>query len=232
MNMWPLAARGLYLGLRTVTLSSVRTIDEGGGKCLAEGSAVVIAANHQSHADTAVLHASLPRSCRARVRFVASAVRFQRAERGAPMREVLERWLLHGLAVHAYGSVLVGGEESGLRSIDTLSRLLQDRAAIAMYPEGTRSRDGSLGRLRPGVAMLALATGCSVVPVRIDGTRDALPKSTRFPKFGNRVTVRLRMPLVAKPAETHASFLERVAASLAPTDCLAHRLPSQAEPMP
>jgi 1-acyl-sn-glycerol-3-phosphate acyltransferase len=214
MNAWGVIASSLYWGLRAATCSSVKMIDEGGASSLREKSPIIIVANHQSHADTAVLFAVLPKVCRARVRFVASASRFRRAEPGASLREVLERWLLHGLAVHAYRAILVGGDESGLRAIDTLSRLLNDGAAIAMYPEGTRSRDGTLSKLRPGVAMLALSTGCQVIPVRIDGTGDALPKSTRFPKFFNRVTVRVRGPLRAFPHETHAEFLDRVAASL------------------
>lgn len=214
MNAWPLAAWSLHWGLRAATLARVRMIDEGGVRTLGETGAVVIVANHQSHADTSVLHASLPPNCRRRVRFVASATRFRRADAGAPLRERLERWLLHGLAVRAYGAVLVGGDESGLRSIDTLSRLLAQGAAVAMYPEGTRAPGATLGKLKPGVAMLALATGCRVVPIRIDGTRDALPKSSRFPRFGARITLRARPPLIARAGESHADFLARIARSL------------------
>ena len=115
MNAWPLIASSIYHGLRIGTLSSVRAIDEGGLAMLASLAPVVVAANHQSHADTAVLFSLLPRPCRARVRFVASSVRFARARPGAPIGERVERWLLHGLAVHAYQAILVGGDANGLR---------------------------------------------------------------------------------------------------------------------
>jgi 1-acyl-sn-glycerol-3-phosphate acyltransferase len=215
---WPIAADCLYHGLRLGTLSSVRAIDEGGLDALMSDAPIVIVANHQSHADTAVLHALLPRRCRSRVRFVASSVRFARADAGAPLRERVERWLLNGLAVHAYRSILVGGELNGLRSVDTLTDALNEGAAIAMYPEGTRSRDGKLGAMKPGVAMLALSTGCAVVPVRLDGTREALPKSLRFPRMRNRVRACFRAPIFAHANESHASLLERIAAALAPTE--------------
>ena len=87
MNAWPLIASSIYHGLRIGTLSSVRAIDEGGLAMLASLAPVVVAANHQSHADTAVLFSLLPRPCRARVRFVASSVRFARARPGAPIGE-------------------------------------------------------------------------------------------------------------------------------------------------
>jgi len=216
MNAWSLLAGSIYHGLRLGTLSSVRAIDEGGLATLGGSEPLVIAANHQSHADTAVLFSLLPRHARARVRFVASSVRFARAKPGAPIGERAERWLLHGLALQAYRAILVGGELNGLRSVDTLSDALRDGAAIAMYPEGTRSRDGLLGTLKPGVAMLAIATGCAVVPVRIDGTREALPKSLHFPRLRNQVRVRFRTPLAARAGETHGEFLARLSVALAP----------------
>lgn len=215
---WPFAAASIYHGLRLCTLSRVRAIDEGGLAALEGDRPIVIVANHQSHADTAVLHSLLPPICRARVRFVASSVRFARAKSGAPIRERAERWLLHGLALHAYRSILVGGDLNGLRSIDTLIEALRNGAAIAMYPEGTRSRDGTLGPLKPGVAMLAIATGCLVVPVRLDGTREALPKSLHFPRLRNEVRARFRTPVVAVPGESHAELLARIARSLAPSE--------------
>lgn len=215
---WPATASCIFHGLKWVTLSTVRGIDEGGLDTLMGDAPLVIVANHQSHADTAVLHSLLPRQCRSRVRFVASSVRFARGAADASRRERLERWLLNGLAVHAYRSILVGGELNGLRSVDALTEALRDGAAIAMYPEGTRSRDGRLGALKPGVAMLAIATGCAIVPVRLDGTLEALPKSIRFPRMRNRVFARFRPPIVADENESHASLLARIASALSPEE--------------
>ncbi len=217
-HFWSVCASSIYHGLRLGTLSTVRAVDEGGLEALSSDAPILIVANHQSHADTAVLHGLLPKACRARVRFVASSVRFAHAPPGSPLRERFERWLLHGLALHAYRSILVGGELNGLRSVDTLTDALREGAIIAMYPEGTRSRDGRLGPLKPGAAMLAIGTGCVVIPVRIDGTREALPKSLHFPRLRNRVIARFREPLVARSNETHTELLARIAASLAPEE--------------
>lgn len=213
---WSVAASAMYHTLRVGTLARVRAIDEGGLELIRGDAPLVIAANHQSHSDTAVLHGALPRRRRARVRFVASGIRFAPAIPGAPLRERAERWLLNGLAIHAYRSILVGGAVNGLRALDELADALREGTSIAIYPEGTRSRDGHLGVLKPGVAMLAIETGCAIVPVRIDGTREALPKSIRLPRLRSQVCVRFRTPILAQPNESHAALIARVAEALAP----------------
>ena len=211
---WSCFAIVMFHGLKFVTMSRVRAIDEGGLATLLSDVPIVIVANHQSHADTTVLHRLLPRKCRARFHFVASSVRFAYASRGAPLLERLERWFLRGLALHAYNAILVGGDRHGLRAVDDLAAVLRAREVVAMYPEGTRSHDGSIGALKPGVAMLAIATACKVVPVRLDGTREALPKSLHFPRLRNKICVRFRAPLTAVSWESHDTFLARLAQAL------------------
>lgn len=54
--------------------------------------------------------------------------------------------------------------------------LLRDGASLTVFPEGTRSPDGELGRFRSGAFHLAAATGVPVVPVCIEGTGGFLRK--------------------------------------------------------
>jgi 1-acyl-sn-glycerol-3-phosphate acyltransferase len=49
-----------------------------------------------------------------------------------------------------------------------------------IYPEGTRTRDGSVGEFHSGALYLARDCGVPVVPVALLGTRDVLPKNGRF----------------------------------------------------
>ena len=57
--------------------------------------------------------------------------------------------------------------------------------AFGIYPEGTRSRDGRLYRGRTGVAHLALTAGVPVVPVGLQGHREApAGRLERCPRIG------------------------------------------------
>jgi 1-acyl-sn-glycerol-3-phosphate acyltransferase len=65
---------------------------------------------------------------------------------------------------------------------------------LAMFIEGTRSRDGRLKAGRPGAALLAMRSGAPVVPVGIAGTQRIFPGRSRWPR-PTRVTVRIGAPL-------------------------------------
>lgn len=63
------------------------------------------------------------------------------------------------------------------------------RSVMILYPEGTRTRDGSVGKGRPGAGVVALSTGARVIPVAIDGMREVLPIGRWLPRIGKRITV-------------------------------------------
>ena len=66
---------------------------------------------------------------------------------------------------------------------------------FAIYPEGTRTRDGFLHRGHTGVARLSLRTGTPIVPVGLIGTDEVQPVDKRMPRLFRRVTVRFGEPL-------------------------------------
>ena len=62
-------------------------------------------------------------------------------------------------------------------------RVLQADCPVMFFPEGTRSRDGRIHRFAEGPFRLAIREGARVLPLAIDGTREALPKhSWKFKK--------------------------------------------------
>lgn len=71
------------------------------------------------------------------------------------------------------------------------SALLDEGTVIAFFPEGTRSRDGTILPLRSGAFRIAAATGRPVVPLVMAGTRDTMP----------------RIPGVIVPCRLAAAFL-------------------------
>lgn len=129
---------------------------------------VIIAGNHVSFADEIFT----PLAARRQILYFAKAEYFTTTG---------VRGRLMAAAFHALGQVPVarGDTRSAAASIEIGTELLANGAALGIYPEGTRSPDGSLYRFRTGVARLALRSGAPVVPVGLVGTRAVQPPGSR-----------------------------------------------------
>ena len=69
-----------------------------------------------------------------------------------------------------------GRDVSGLRRI---IKMLKEGHAVLLFPEGTRSPDGTLQAAEPGAGLVALKAGVPVLPVRIFGTFESLSRHTK-----------------------------------------------------
>jgi 1-acyl-sn-glycerol-3-phosphate acyltransferase len=56
-------------------------------------------------------------------------------------------------------------------------RRLKQGWCLVVFPEGTRTQDGSIGRLKPGVLMIAERAGVPIVPAVVEGAFEAWPRS-------------------------------------------------------
>ena len=70
-------------------------------------------------------------------------------------------------------------------------------ASIAIFPEGTRSKDGEIHRFKAGAFTLAREAGVDILPVVLDGTRTLIKKNLLF-NWGNRITIRVLPPIPAE----------------------------------
>jgi len=137
------------------------------GRWNVEGGCVVVA-NHASHADTAVLVAALPSA--ARPVFGAAADYWF----DVPVRRFIATSLIGILPVRRSGD----GNYDAL--LAAAGPALRAGRTVVIYPEGTRSTDGTISEFRSGAVRLAREFGVPIVPVAITGTADVLPKDGSF----------------------------------------------------
>lgn len=91
-----------------------------------------------------------------------------------------------GLYAAAMGMVFIDRADSAASrtSVEHMSRLLEEGASMASYPEGTRSRSGDLLPFKTGSFVAAIKAGVPVVPVSISGSEKVLPADGFSPRPG------------------------------------------------
>jgi len=62
--------------------------------------------------------------------------------------------------------------------LEECGRWLDSGVSVGMFPEGTRSPNGRVGSFKPGAFRVALDRKVKVLPLVIDGSRDALPRGS------------------------------------------------------
>jgi 1-acyl-sn-glycerol-3-phosphate acyltransferase len=90
--------------------------------------------------------------------------------------------------------VLVDRSNPGNSTMLQIKELMRQRVSLIVFPEGTRSADGTVARFRGGIVMLAIEAGLPIVPVAVEGTRHVMLKG-RLMTCPGHVKVRV-MPIV------------------------------------
>ncbi|MDY0892667.1 lysophospholipid acyltransferase family protein [Frigoribacterium sp. CFBP9030] len=93
--------------------------------------------------------------------------------------------------------------------------LLQRGYPVLVFPEGTRSKDGTVGHFKPGAAALAVACDVPVVPLALIGAHIAHPRGANWPRPGRLpVGVAFGDPMLPAEGEGAAAFSLRVRAEV------------------
>jgi 1-acyl-sn-glycerol-3-phosphate acyltransferase len=145
---------------------------------------VLLASTHQSHADSLAIGVAVERP----VHFLGDLRLVQ-----APVL---------GPLLPRLGMVPLRRGGADAAALDVLTELADDGRAVAVYPEGSRSRDGRVHQLRSGVARVAARTGVPVVPTAVVGIFEVWPIGRRPRLRGGRVTVRFGAPLPPPVSDT------------------------------
>jgi 1-acyl-sn-glycerol-3-phosphate acyltransferase len=160
---------------------------------LEPGRSYVFAANHQSIYDIPIVFTALP----LQLRIVA--------------KDSLGRIPFLGWHLRRTGHLLVDRRNPGAGILKRMSHLVSAARSLIVFPEGTRSVDGAVGRFKGGTFLLAIDAALPVVPVSIAGSRFVMRKG-RLMVCPGRVTLTVHPPMstTGVTREQAREFAERV----------------------
>lgn len=142
------------------------------------GKKCIICCNHTSFADPAILLVSFPRA----IYFMAKAELFENK---------LAAWFLGTIM----GAFPVSRGTGDTHALHTAKKILDRGHVLGIFPEGTRSKTGELGRGKSGAALLAAQTGAHILPVCM------VPKNTKRVTIFHLTTAVYGQPI--SPEELH-----------------------------
>jgi 1-acyl-sn-glycerol-3-phosphate acyltransferase len=149
---------------------------------LQKDRAQIIVSNHEGFLDHLAIPAAL-------------------AQKGIGMSFVAKRKFLKypllGRAIESLGVPTIDPEnvKESMRILKSATQTVKENNInVVWFPEGTRSKDGSLGEFMNGFAYMAINSGSSVVPVCLKGSYECMPKGSMLSKPGT-ISVQFGAPI-------------------------------------
>lgn len=131
---------------------------------------VLVCSNHQSNLDPLILGCAIPRP----VNYLAKKQLFSFGPLG---------WFF------GWNDVIALDRDSGLGGIKETLKRLKRKELIIMFPEGTRSLDGEMRKVKSGFCVLVRKSKVPIMPVAIAGAFEALPRKSLLPNFSATLQV-------------------------------------------
>jgi len=193
---------------------------------------VIFAANHCSNLDTIALLAALPCAWRAKlapaIRQEYFAAHFK--ETGFSVRDRVMNSLEYYLACTLFNSFPIPQRMGGIQTTLKYAGELVERGwCPLLFPEGGRSKDGSIQPFKPGIGVMATRLQVPIVPVFIGGLFQVLSRDDNWPRSGRctlsfgsplRIRTNLNPKMAAKQVETSVRSLESQHLSLSRTNTI------------
>jgi long-chain acyl-CoA synthetase len=191
-------ARGLHATVSGLALN-VKVL--GDGHLPDDGRPLLVVSNHSSHVDSGVLRHALGKI-------------------GADLPLLAAQDYFFGNAVKdlIFGDLLdlvpADRHSTGIAGVRQALRILESGRSLAIFPEGTRSRDGTLAPFKPGAILIALQAKVDMLPVHIAGSHEVLPAGASLPRSRD-VEVRIGRPIpydeIARRVREEGQSLQEVA---------------------
>ena len=134
----------------------------------------IFVANHQSFLDGFLFNYSVPLKVMKKTYFLATVIHFKSS--------------IMKFMADSSNVVLVDMNKDIAEVMQILAKLLKENKNIAIYPEGTRTRDGKMDKFKKSFAIIAKELNVDVQPYVIDGAYELFPAGKKLPKPG-KITV-------------------------------------------
>ena len=134
----------------------------------------IFVANHQSFLDGFLFNYSVPLKVMKKTYFLATVIHFKSS--------------IMKFMADSSNVVLVDMNKDIAEVMQILAKLLKENKNIAIYPEGTRTRDGKMDKFKKAFAILAKELNVDVQPYVISGAYELFPANKKFPRPG-KITV-------------------------------------------
>ena len=159
-RLWYSGVRAI---MRLIFVALFRARTFGSNRVPAKGP-VLLLCNHQSNLDPIIVGIS----CQRQLHFLA--------------RETLFDNPLLGVILRSMNSIPIDRDGTGLAGIKATMKVLKQGHIVLLFPEGTRTKDGEIQRLKPGFCTLARRCKATLVPMAIEGAFDSWPRGTSLPQ--------------------------------------------------
>lgn len=146
-----------------------------------KGESYIIIANHQSYFDAFIVYGFI-------------GIKFKWL-----MKQEVEKIPLVGAACKAAGHILID-RSSSIKSQDSLKTAknkLINGMSLVIFPEGTRTHDGKLGKFKRGAFQIAEELHLPILPVTIDGAYNVLPRNKWFVTW-HKINITFHKPIPPK----------------------------------
>ena len=94
-----------------------------------------------------------------------------------------------GFLIDKLNAIPVNRGQLDLKTLKLTLSVLNSGHPLLVFPEGTRSPGGKLGKAKKGVGLLVSKAKCDVLPVRINGSFEILGKGKFFPRLGKKLSI-------------------------------------------
>jgi 1-acyl-sn-glycerol-3-phosphate acyltransferase len=148
------ARSALSMNGSKINVSGLENVPKDGG--------VLFIANHQSNFDIPIIMGYVPR------------------DKGFIAKLELSKVPSFGRWMKYIGCVFIdrGDARQSLKAINHAAERLKEGHSLVIFPEGTRSADGTVGQFKPGSLKMAMKAKVPIVPVTISGSINIMPKGS------------------------------------------------------